>query len=115
MATGGQKRTRSERVAALELPPGAWERAWIGLRRRHVLWRIAFCLTTSVILCVILRGWSPPFTARVGHSRSYDMVARVPFEMVDATATDAARNRARQQVRRATRDHSDVRVLSSGE
>ena len=37
MATGGQKRTRSERVAALELPPGQWERAWISLRRRDVL------------------------------------------------------------------------------
>ena len=39
MASGGQKRTRSERVAALELPPGQWERAWVGLRRRDVLGR----------------------------------------------------------------------------
>ena len=41
MASGGQRRTRSERVAALEMPPGPWERAWISLRRRDVLGRMA--------------------------------------------------------------------------
>ena len=51
MATGGQKRTRSERVAALELPPGQWERAWISLRRRDVLARIGLALVAAVAMC----------------------------------------------------------------
>ncbi len=37
MATGGKKRKRSERVAALELPPNSWERMWGNLRRPDVL------------------------------------------------------------------------------
>ncbi len=37
MASGSQKRTRSERVAALELPPGLLERTWDYLQRGDVL------------------------------------------------------------------------------
>ncbi len=107
MATGGQKRKRSERVAALELPPGTWQRAWTDFRRRQVLLRIALCLVTSLVLCAILRGWNPPFTSRVGHSRSYDVVARVPFEITDASATEAARERARRQVRYVYRNNPE--------
>lgn len=107
MSSGGQKRKRSERVAALELPPGTWERVWLGLRRRHVLVRLATSLATALLLCVILRGWNPPFTSRVGHSRSYDVVARVPFEMVDASASQAARDRARRQVRCVYRNNPE--------
>jgi hypothetical protein len=99
MATGGQKRKRSERVAALELPPGTWGRAWIGLRRRHALLRIALSLLTAMLLCAVLRGWDPPFTYRAGYARSHDIVARVPFEMIDAAATERDRDRARRQVR----------------
>ena len=50
MPTSGQKRTRSERVAALELPPSGWERALASLRRRDVLLRIGLCLLTALVL-----------------------------------------------------------------
>lgn len=60
MVTGGQKRRRSERVAALELPPGKWERAWADLRRRDVLLRIGLCVLTAVVLCVVVRPWQTP-------------------------------------------------------
>lgn len=107
MSSGGQKRKRSERVAALELPPGTWERVWIGVRRREVLLRLGMCLATALVLCAILRGWNPPFTSRVGHSRQYDFVARVPFEVPDALATQAARDRARRQVRCVYRNNPE--------
>lgn len=99
MATGGQKRKRSQRVAALELPPGALNRAWIALRRSHVLWRIGLSLLTSLVLCAVLRGWNPAFTYRSGYSPPHDVVARVPFKMVDFEATDAAAKHAVAQVR----------------
>ena len=105
MATGGQKRKRSERVAALELPPGLWGRTWVALRRRHVLLRIALCLVSALALCAVVRGWDPPFTYRVGYSRSHDVVARVPFERVDPNATETARNSARRQVRYVYRNN----------
>ena len=44
MANGGQRRTRSERVAALELPPGRLERAWLALCHRDVLSRMGLAL-----------------------------------------------------------------------
>ncbi len=99
MATGGQRRTRSERVAALELPPGGWERAWASLHRRDVLLRIGLCLVTAVVLCCAIRGWQPPFAYRAGQVLSHDLVARVRFEAHHAAKTEAAREQARRQVR----------------
>ena len=87
MATGGQKRTRSERVAALELPPGQWERAWIGLRRRDVLGRIALALVAAAAICLAIHAWDPPFAYRIGHVPMRDIVAGVPFTQDDPAAT----------------------------
>ncbi len=87
MSTGGQKRTRSERVAALELRPGVWRQLWDHLRRPDVLLRIGLCLLTAVLLCVVVRGWDPPFPYRVGDVLSREVVARVPFEIAKADVT----------------------------
>ena len=92
MASGGQKRTRSERVAALEIRPGKWERAWANLRRRDVLLRLSLTLLTAVGLCLVIQGWRPPFSYRIGYVPPRDITARVPFSLPDA-ATDIARVR----------------------
>src|SRR5580704_6814065 len=60
MSNGGQRRTRSERVAALELPPGRWERAWLGLCRRDTLLRMVLAFLAAAAVCVIIRAWDPP-------------------------------------------------------
>jgi putative nucleotidyltransferase with HDIG domain len=60
MAASGQKRTRSERVAALDLAPGQWERAWVSLRRRDVLGRIGLALLAALIMAALIRAWDPP-------------------------------------------------------
>jgi len=99
MASGGQRRTRSERVAALELPPGQWERTWASLHRRAVLLRIALGVAAAVVLCVVMRGWDPPFVYRAGHVPQRDVTARVSFEAPSLAETDAARDRARRQAR----------------
>ena len=61
MLFGLRKRKRFERVASLELPPGQWERAWISLRHRDVLGRIALALLAAASLCSVIHGWNPPF------------------------------------------------------
>ncbi len=99
MASGGQKRTRSERVAALEIRPGKWERAWANLRRRDVLLRLGLALVTALVICLVIRGWESPFAYRIGYVPPRDITARVPFSMPDPAATDLARVRARSQVR----------------
>ncbi len=99
MATGGQKRTRSERVAALELPPGQWERAWISLRRRDVLGRIGLALAASVAIVCVIRAWDPPFSYRIGYVPMRNIVARVEFTQVDSDATRNDQQQARDAVR----------------
>jgi putative nucleotidyltransferase with HDIG domain len=99
MASGSQRRTRSERVAALELPPGQWERAWISLSHRDVLGRAAMALAASAAICVIIRAWDPPFSWRINHVPGRYVTARVPFRQEDLTATEVARQRARSNVR----------------
>ena len=98
MASGSQRRTRWQRVAAIELPPGRWERAWGGLQRRDVLLRIGLCLLTAVVICVAIRGWDPPFTYRTGQVLPRDVVARVAFEAISPTKTEAEREKARRRV-----------------
>ena len=94
-----RKRKRFERVASLELPPGQWERAWIGLRRRDVLGRIGLALLAAVATCAVIHGWDPPFPYRTGYSPPRNIVATVPFTKADPAATAVAQQRARDQTR----------------
>jgi len=98
MATSGQKRTRSERVAALELSPGQWERAWESLQRRDVLLRIGLAFLAAVVIGIVIRAWNPPFAFRTGYTPPRDVVARASFSKEDVEATKAAQRRAREQV-----------------
>jgi putative nucleotidyltransferase with HDIG domain len=99
MSSAGKKRTRSERVAALELPPSQWERTWASLRRGETLARIALALLAATTMCVVIRGWEPPFGEHLGFNPSRDIVARVPFTKADPVATEAERQRRRSVVR----------------
>jgi putative nucleotidyltransferase with HDIG domain len=96
---GFRKRKRFERVASLDLPPSQWERAWIGLRRRDVLGRIALAMLAAVVVCVVIHGWDPPFAFRTGYTPRRDIVATVPFTKVDVVATETAKQAARSQAK----------------
>jgi len=98
MTTGGHKRTRSERVAALELRPGRWERAWMSLRRRDVLARIGLALLAAITIGVVIRAWDPPFAYRAGYVPSRNIEARVSFAHEDRQATEDEKDRARSRV-----------------
>jgi hypothetical protein len=99
MASGGQKRTRSERVAALEIRPSRWERAWSNLRRRDVLVRLALCLATAVALCLVIHGWDPPFPFHSGQTTNRDVTTRVDFSVFNREETRDAKQRACWSVR----------------
>ncbi|MEN6450735.1 MAG: HDIG domain-containing metalloprotein [Thermoguttaceae bacterium] len=99
MPLGWRRSKRFERVAALELPPGQWERAWTSLNRRDVLGRIALALATAVIVCIVIRGWDPPFSYRSGYTPRRDIVATVPFDKPDPDAKKAKEEQARSQAR----------------
>ncbi|MGD9128323.1 MAG: HDIG domain-containing protein [Planctomycetia bacterium] len=93
------RRTRSERVAAIDLPPGLFQRILERLTKREVLMRIGFAFVLAMVLCVLIHGWSPPFSYRAGYVPSSDIVASVPFQKLDPDATEEKREEARQQAR----------------
>jgi putative nucleotidyltransferase with HDIG domain len=96
MSTGSKKRTRSERVASVELPPGLWGSLRIHLRRGSVLVRLALCAVAAIALWVITQGWVPPQPYHLGDIPPRDVTARVQFEKLDEKATAEAREQARK-------------------
>ncbi len=87
MANGGQRKTRSERVAALELPPGRLERAWLGLCHRDMLSRLALAFVAAVAVCLIIQAWDPPLHWRTGMVHTRYFSSRVSFQREDHEAT----------------------------
>lgn len=98
MSSGNQKKTRSERVAALELPPNFADRFLGSLQRGDVWLRIGLCLAAATFLWVVTRAWEPPFAFRSGYVPARDVMARVEFKKFDPDATHDARQRAANQV-----------------
>jgi putative nucleotidyltransferase with HDIG domain len=96
MSTGSKKRTRSERVASVELPPGLWGNLRIHLRRGHVLVRLAMCAVAAFALWGITQGWAPPQPFHLGDVPQRDVASRTQFEKYDEKATEEAREQARK-------------------
>lgn len=89
-------RTRSQRVASVELPPGRVSLLLSQLRRGAVVVRLLTALLTAALLVVITQGWEPPRDFAVGEIPSRDLTARVDFRQLDDRATREARDRARR-------------------
>ena len=64
MTSGGQKRTRSERVAALELPPAHWKRLLDSLQHRDVRLRMGLGVLAAVTYAVAVLRRVPPAQRR---------------------------------------------------
>jgi len=69
------------------------------LQRRDVLGRIGLALLAAVAVTVVIKAWNPPFAFRTGYTPDRDIVASVPFTVVNTSKTDSARQRARDQIR----------------
>ena len=96
MSNGSQKRTRQQRVASVELPPGIWGTLVSQIQRGSVLLRLSLCALVALLLWAFTRGWDPPFNHRLGEIPARNSVARVDFEQPDLQATKEAEDRARQ-------------------
>ena len=96
MSTAPQKRTRQQRVASVELPPGMWKTLWHNIQRGSVLLRLALCAIAAVFLWAFTRSWDPPFDHREGEIPRRNLVARVDFKQPDAAATKEVRDEARR-------------------
>ena len=83
MSTPPKKRTRLNRVAPLDLPPGRLERALMALQRGDVLLRLFLCLVTAVAIWALTGSWAPPFTYRLDYTPPRDITAKVAFSRID--------------------------------
>ena len=92
MNTGQKNRTRSERVAALQLAPGNLDKILGVLREPEVWLRISICLVASVVIWAITGAWKPQFPYRTDQVPARDIVARVAFKTPDAQATKEKRD-----------------------
>ncbi len=95
---GSQKRTRLERVAALELPPGLVERTWDYLQRGDVLVRLGLCVAAVVGLWLVTAAWSIPLGYKRNYTPPRDIVANVKFKKADHDQTMAAKTLAARKV-----------------
>jgi putative nucleotidyltransferase with HDIG domain len=97
MSTGPQKRTRQQRVAAVELPPGFWKKLWFHLQRGGVLLRLGLCAVAALFLWGFTRGWDPPFSHRLDEIVRRSLVARVDFKQPDRDTTKRNQRQAREE------------------
>jgi len=95
-SNGHQKRTRQQRVASVELPPGVWGTLAGQLRRGSILLRLALCALVALLLWAFTRGWEPPLNYRLGQIPQRDIVVRVDFQQPDPKKTEEEREKARQ-------------------
>ena len=91
-----QKRTRQQRVASVELPPGTWGRLVGQLRRGSVLLRLALCALLAVALWSLTRSWDPPFARHLGEVPQRDIIARIDFKQLDEEAKEQLQQKARE-------------------
>ena len=98
MASGTQKRKRSERVAVIELPPGSLERALAYLKRGDVLLRLGLCVLTVLALWCVTLSWSVPLEYHRDYTPSRNIVAKVPFQKVDPDKTREAKALAANKI-----------------
>ena len=94
MPTNGQRRTRIERVAALELPPNFWERLWERIQEGDVWLRVAMCAIAAVVMWGIIEGWNPPFPYRTGFTPQRDIVSRTLIRAAAGPTEDRTGARA---------------------
>ena len=92
MASPTTKRTRSERVASLQLEPSSVHRWLRQFLTGKSLLRIAMSVCAALLVVIILEGWKPSFAYREGQIPQRDVVARVAFDIVDASQTERERH-----------------------
>ena len=98
MAPSTTKRTRSERVASLQLEPSVLHRWLRQFMTGKNLLQVAVALCAAILIVIILRGWRPAFAYREGQIPQRDVVARVAFDMIDSGQTELLRKQKRREV-----------------
>ncbi|MEO1495815.1 MAG: HDIG domain-containing metalloprotein [Planctomycetota bacterium] len=96
MSAGTTTRTRSQRVASVELPRGRMSRLAADLQRGAVLLRLGLAVLAIGAILAMTRAWDPPRDFFLEQTPRRDIVAATEFQQLDERATEEARERARR-------------------
>lgn len=96
MSNGTKTRTRSQRVASVELPRGRLTSLLSNLRKGRVILRLALCALTAVAMLGMTRAWDPPRDYRPDRVPTRNLTVRTKFAQEDTDQTRLARAEARQ-------------------
>lgn len=97
MSSGNSKRTRSERVQSLHLPPGKFKLLGEQFRHSEIWIRFGLAGFAAVLMLLICQAWKPPFSYRSGYIPARDMIAKVTFEVPDEAKTRSLREQRRRE------------------
>lgn len=95
----GGIRSRTERLVAQSTGASVFAKLWTRLFHHGVRLRLLVTLSVAILLCVILRGWNPPFAYRLGYVPDEMIVSRTAFKAADPERTAQLRDDARAHVR----------------
>ena len=97
MSQATSKRTRTERVQALPLPPGRMQQLSVQIRRSAMWTRLGMALLAAASILVVCQSWMTPFAYRTGYIPPRDMIARITFSVPDETQTRTLREQRRRE------------------
>lgn len=97
MSSAAPKRTRTERVQSLPLPPGRFQQTVQQFRHSEIWGRIALAALAAVTMLIVCQAWQPPFAYRRGYIPPRDLIARVTFNVPDEVQTRTLREQRRRE------------------
>lgn len=97
MSSAAPKRTRTERVQSLSLPPGRFQQLGLLFRSSAIWVRVGLAAAAAVLVLVICQAWKPTFAYRSGDVPPRDMIARTTFQVPDETQTRSLREQRRRE------------------
>ncbi len=87
MSATSQKKTRSQRVASLEVRPAGWLAKLRRFRRAGGWPRFLLGILGAFAVWGVIQPWQPPFAFRIGQTPARDIRARVDFQVVSEEET----------------------------
>lgn len=97
MSSSAPRRTRSERVQSLHLPPGKFKQLSEQFRHSEIWTRFGLAGLAAVLMLVFCKSWEPPFSYRTGYIPARDMIAKVTFQVPDENKTRNLREQRRKE------------------
>jgi putative nucleotidyltransferase with HDIG domain len=97
MNPSSNKRVAKERLRSIGLPADRRSGWWSQRISPISSICLSQCIFACILVLIICQSWRPPFPYRLGHYPDRNLVSRIDFQVLDITATEAAKSLKRSQ------------------